>query len=142
MEKVLPLSSPLEKMFYMKTIYFIVPGKRGRPRKIQPSSPKHEKGESEDDDEEDDSDMDVAEANEDDVIERPRLRKRRHVQRAKDPRKMDAARRHKQSVRKITQILQKPDRTAAEKKFLASQTAKAVNEAKKRHNLKQTIDDR
>lgn len=66
------------------------------------------------------------------------------MQKAKDPRKLDAARRHKEAVRKITKILRKPvtDRTAAEKKFLASQTAKAINEAKKRHNLKQSIDDR
>ena len=77
-------------------------------------------------------------------MDRPRLRKRRRVQRGKDPRKVDAARRHKEAVRKLTQILRKPvtDRTGAEKKFLAAQTTKAINEANKRHNLKQTIDDR
>ena len=79
-----------------------------------------------------------------DNIEAPRLRKRRRAQRGKDPKKMDAARRHKESVRKLTQILRKPasERTGAEKKFLTSQTARAINEAKKRNNIKQTIDDR
>ena len=57
---------------------------------------------------------------------------------------MDAARRHKEAVRKLTQIFRKPvsERTGAEKKFLTAQTARAINEAKKRNNVKQTIDDR
>ena len=119
---------------------FVWPGKRGRPRKSQASPPKKVKCESDD---EEDSDVDVAEVSEDN-IEAPRLRKRRRAQRGKDPRKMDAARRHKESVRKLTQIFRKPasERTGVEKKFLTSQTARAINEAKKRNNIKQTIDDR
>ena len=114
-------------------------GKRGRPRKNQPSPTK--KGQDGSGDE--DSDIDIAELPED-TVDTPRLRKRKRGQRGKDPRKMDAARRHKESVRKLTQIFGKTtkERTTAEKKFLASQTARAINEAKKRSNLKQTIDDR
>lgn len=115
-------------------------GKRGRPRKAQSSPNKKQKCGTEN---EDDSDVEVVDLPED-VIEAPRLRKRRRAQRGKDPRKMDAARRHKESVRKLTQIFRKPasERTGAEKKFLTSQTARAINEAKKRNNVKQTIDDR
>merc|ERR1712051_485275 len=111
----------------------------GRPRKNQPSPTK--KGQDGSGDE--DSDIDIAELPED-TVDTPRLRKRKRGQRGKDPRKMDAARRHKESVRKLTQIFGKTtkERTTAEKKFLASQTARAINEAKKRSNLKQTIDDR
>ena len=118
----------------------ILLGKRGRPRKVQACLPKKKKSAS---DEEEDSDIDVAELPEDN-IETPRLRKRKRAQRGKDPKKMDAARRHKESVRKLTQIFRKPtsERTVAEKKFLASQTARAINEARKRNNIKQTIDDR
>ena len=119
----------------------LVPGKRGRPRKVP-------KDESEENNEGADSDMDADEANgveiEADILDRPRLRKRKRVPSGRNPRKMDAARRHKEAVRKITQILRKSvtDRTATEKKFLQWQTARAINEAKKRHNLKQTIDER
>ena len=79
-----------------------------------------------------------------DILERPRLRKRKRGQRGKDPKKMDAAKRHKEAVRKLTQIFGRPaaERSGAEKKYLSLQTAKAINEAKKRNNLKQTIDDR
>ena len=115
-------------------------GKRGRPRKNQSSPNKKQKCDAE---HEDDSDVDVVDIPED-AVEAPSLRKRRQAQRGKDRKKMDAARRHKEAVRKLTQIFRKPvsERTGAEKKFLTAQTARAINEAKKRNNVKQTIDDR
>ena len=115
-------------------------GKRGRPRKNQSSPNKKQKCDGE---QEDESDVDVVDILED-TVEAPSLRKRRQAQRGKDRKKMDAARRHKEAVRKLTQIFRKPvsERTGAEKKFLTAQTARAINEAKKRNNVKQTIDDR
>ena len=109
-------------------------GKRGRPRKNQSSPNKKQKCDAK---HEDDSDVDVVDIPED-AIEAPSLRKRRQAQRGKDRKKMDAARRHKEAVRKLTQIFRKPvsERTGSEKKFLTAQTARAINEAKKRNNVK------
>ena len=119
---------------------YLFSGKRGRPRKTESSPTKKQKCQ---DDNEDDSDVDIVDIPED-FVEAPSLRKRRQAQRGKDRRKLDAAKRHKEAVRKLTQIFRKPasERTGAEKKFLTAQTARAINEAKKRNNVKQTIDDR
>ena len=123
-----------------KILICLFSGKRGRPRKTESSPNKKLKYQ---DDNEDDTDVDVVDIPED-FAEAPSLRKRRQAQRGKDRRKLDAARRHKESVRKLTQIFRKPvsERTGAEKRFLTAQTARAINEAKKRNNVKQTIDDR
>ena len=130
-------------LLYSNPISFLAPRKRGRPKKTEIKESLDD-----DDDDEDGSDADSLRkdkaGSEEEDIERPRLRKRRRSQKGKDPKKEDAARRHKEAVRKITQVIRKPvaEQTNAEKRFLATQTTKAFNEAKRKHNLKQRTDDR